>query len=87
MVCAGPPPLEPPTRGLAAVRHELGLWLRCIVAWIITVILLIALIAYVDSEAVTEGLHVWFRIAFGSIVLWFVFGPGWSLLFFRREAK
>jgi hypothetical protein len=82
---SGPSPVIGPARGWAAVREELALWLRCIVAWAITVALLIGLIAYVDNEAITRELYVWFRIAFGSIVLWFVFGPVWRLLFFRRE--
>lgn len=81
----GPPPVVAPTRGWGAVRHELALWLRCVVAWIIAVPLLIALIAYVDNPSNTRELEAWFRIAFGSIVLWFVFGPVWSLVFFRRE--
>jgi len=81
----GPPPVASPTRGWPAVRYELGLWLRCIVAWVITIVLLIGLIAYVDDEAQTRELESWFRIAFGSTFLWFVFGPLWRLVFFRRE--
>jgi hypothetical protein len=54
------------------------------VAWIIAVVLLVGLIAYLDNEAVTQPLHQWFRIAFGSVFLWFVFGPVWSLVFFKR---
>jgi hypothetical protein len=80
----GPPPAAAP-RGWRAVRQELELWLRSIVAWIITVVLLGALIAYIDNEAATSELFSWYRIAFGSIFLWFVFGPLWSLVFFRRE--
>lgn len=83
---SGPPPVTTPSRGWPAVQYELALWLRCIVAWVITVALLIALIAYVDSEAITQELYYWFRIAFGSVIVWFVFGPVWSLLFFRRQA-
>jgi hypothetical protein len=83
---SGPPPVTTPKRGWPAVQYELALWLRCIVAWIITVALLIALIAYVDNEAISRELHSWFRIAFGSVIVWFVFGPVWSLLFFRRRA-
>lgn len=83
----GPPPVASPTRGWPAVQHEFALWLRCIVAWVITVVLLIALIAYVNSEPVTQELHDWFRIGFGSIIFWFVFGPAWSLLFFRRQTS
>jgi hypothetical protein len=81
----GPAPLPPPARGWPAVRYEFGLWLRCVVAWIITLALLVALIAFVDDAARTEALGQWFRFALGGIVLWFVFGPAWSLVFFRRE--
>lgn len=84
---AGPPPAVPPTRGWAAVRYELQLWLRSIVAWIITLVLLSTLIAYVDNEAATQPLQHWFRIAFGGVLFWFIFGPVWSLVFFKREAK
>ena len=83
---SGPPPATTPVFGWADVRQELVLWLRCIVAWIITVAILIVLIGYIDNEAITRELYVWFRIAFGSVILWFVFGPVWSLVFFRREA-
>jgi hypothetical protein len=81
----GPPPVKAPTYGWPALRYELSLWLRFIVGVVITVALLIALIAYVDNEAVTQGLHVWFRIAFFSPIVWFLFGPVWTLVFMRRE--
>ncbi len=81
----GPPPQPPPSRGWAAVRHELLLWLRAIVAWVITLVLLIGLMAYIDDEAATRELRLWFRVAFGSVILWFVFGPVWSLVFSRHE--
>jgi hypothetical protein len=84
---SGPPPVAPPKRGWPAVQYELGLWLRCIVAWVITVALLSTLIAYVDNEAISRELYGWFRIAFGSIIVWFVFGPVWRLLFFGRRAS
>ncbi len=80
----GPPPVITPTRGWPAVKYELALWLRCIVAAVITVALLIALIAYVGDESKTKALDAWFGIAMGSVVMWFVFGPAWTLLFFRR---
>ena len=83
----GPPPVKAPSVGWAAVHYELALWIRSIVAWIIAVVLLIALIAYIDNEAVTQPLHEWFRIAIGSILVWFIFGPLWSLVFFRRTEK
>lgn len=81
---SGPPPGLAPTRGWPAVRYELALWFRSIVAWAITLALLIALIAYIDNETATRELHTWFRIAFGSMLLWFIFGPLWRLVFFRR---
>ncbi len=84
---AGPAPVKAPDRGWKAVRYDLQLWFRCIVAWVIALSLLSALIAYVGDGARTEPLHLWFRVAFGSILFWFIFGPAWSLLFFRREAK
>lgn len=83
---SGPPPVTAPAFGWADVRQELVLWLRCIAAWVITIAILIVLIGYIDNEAITRELYVWFRIAFGSVILWFVFGPVWSLVFFRRKA-
>ncbi len=82
----GPPPSAAPTRGWAVVRYDLVLWLRSIAAWAIAAALLIALIAFVGDDDKTRALRDWFRIAFGSVVLWFVFGPLWSLVFFRRES-
>jgi hypothetical protein len=81
----GPAPSPAPDRGWPAVRHEFGLWLRSVVAWLITLSLLLALIAFIDDAARTEALEQWFRFAFGGVILWFVFGPAWSLVFFRRE--
>jgi hypothetical protein len=80
----GPPPVKAPSVGWAAVRYELGLWIRSLVAWLIAIVLLIGLIAFLDNEAITQPLHQWFRIAFGSAIVWFIFGPLWSLVFFRR---
>jgi hypothetical protein len=84
----GPLPVAAPKRGWPVVRYDLMLWLRCILAWVITLALLTSLIAYLDNAQVTEELSSWFRIAFGSVVLWFVFGPLWALLFlsWRRES-
>jgi len=82
----GPPPAKAPSLGWPAVRYEFALWFRSIVAWVIAVALLIALIAYINNEAVTKTLEQWFRIAFGSVIVWFIFGPLWSLVFFRRTA-
>lgn len=83
---SGPTPSKAPTRGWAAVRFELKLWLRCIVACAILVVLIAALIAIAASPGSTEPLEAWYKHAFGCVVIWFFFGPVWSLLFVRRGA-
>jgi hypothetical protein len=83
----GPPPVRAPSRGMPALRYELALWVRCIVAWAITLALLVALIAYVDDEAITKGLNGWFGIALISTVAWFVLGPVWSLFYLGSESS
>lgn len=79
----GPPPPKPPV-GWASVRYELQLWGLCILAACIIYILLIGMIGLVDQPARTEALNLWFRIPLGSVFFWFVFGPLWSLVFFKR---
>ena len=76
---AGPVPAKAPSRGWKAVRYDLNLWGRCIVACIITMALVEALIWLVGSSGTTEPLLAWHKHAFGCIVLWFVFGPAWSV--------
>ncbi|MGM9485908.1 hypothetical protein [Ideonella sp. YS5] len=83
----GPPPATIPTSGWPAVQYELSLWLRCIVAAVITVALFSALISFVDNKAITQELYEWFSIAFGLVAVWFVFGPAWRLVFFRRRHR
>jgi hypothetical protein len=84
---SGPVPARAPTTGWSPVRFEFGLWLRCIAAWIIAFALLEGLIAYVGNDAITNPLQAWYKIGFGCVFFWFIFGPGWSLVFFRREAR
>ncbi|ROZ75387.1 hypothetical protein [Ramlibacter sp. WS9] len=84
---SGPVPTKAPTTGWSPVRLELGLWLRCIAAWIIAFALLEALIAYVGNDAITNPLQAWYKFGFGCVFFWFIFGPVWSLVFFRREAR
>ena len=84
---AGPVPAKAPSRGWPAVRYEFGLWGRCIVASIITTVLVEALLQLVGDAEVAEPLLAWHRHAFGCIVLWFVFGPAWSVAtVWRRES-
>lgn len=77
---AGPVPTKAPSRGWAAVRYDLGLWGRCIVACVITMVLVEALVQFVGGAEFTEPLLAWQKHAFGCIVLWFFFGPAWSLV-------
>ena len=83
---AGPTPPKLPSRGWPAVRYELNLWARCIVACIITMLLLEALIHFVGTGETTEPLLAWQKYAFGCIVMWFFFGPVWSLATSWRRA-
>ena len=84
---AGAAPGGAPTAGWKAVRFEFKLWLRCIAAWIIAFALLEALMAYVGDDAITQPLHDWYKFGFGCVFFWFIFGPVWRLVFFRREAR
>ncbi|MGH8107603.1 MAG: hypothetical protein ACREO1_02655, partial [Arenimonas sp.] len=82
-----PAPSKAPTRGWPALRYELLLWLRCLVAVAITMVLLLGLIVFVNNEAATEALNEWFGIAISCAIIWFIFGPVWVLVFssWRRE--
>ena len=84
---SGPVPAKAPSGGWGAVRFDLALWLRCIAAWIIALALIEALIAYVANDAVTQPLLRWYKHGFGCVVLWFLFGPVWSLFVVRRRAR
>jgi hypothetical protein len=76
---AGPVPAKAPSGGWQAVRYDFSLWGRCIVACIITMILVEALVRFVGNGEATQPLLAWHKHAFGCIVLWFFFGPAWSL--------
>ena len=76
---AGPVPEKAPSRGWKAVRYEFNLWGRCIVACIITIALVEALVQFLGSVETAQPLLAWHKHAFGCVVLWFVFGPVWSL--------
>jgi hypothetical protein len=76
---AGPAPPKPPSHGWQAVRYELSLWARCIVACILTMFLVESLIQFVGAGETAEPLMAWHKHAFGCIVIWFFFGPVWSL--------
>lgn len=80
-----PAPPATPTRGWLALRHEILLWGRCLVAVGITLTLLGALIALVNDDAATKALRDWVPICIGSAVAWFIFGPIWTLIFSARR--
>jgi hypothetical protein len=74
-----------PLWGWADVRHELGLWARCLLAVTIISTLLFAMITILDRPGQTQALEIWYRIPLGTAFFWFIFGPLWSLVFFKRE--
>ena len=76
---AGPVPPKAPASGWALVRYDFNLWIRCVVACAITVVLIELLILLVGRGDATLALLAWHKHAFGCVVLWFVFGPVWSL--------
>ncbi|MCP5476543.1 MAG: hypothetical protein H7A19_17065 [Rhodanobacteraceae bacterium] len=83
---AGPTPSKAPSHGWPAVRYDLNLWGRCIVACIITVALIEALVQFISPGASSQPLLAWHKHAFGCVVLWFFFGPVWSLATAWRRA-
>ena len=84
---AGPAPVKAPSSGWLAVRYDFNLWGRCIVACIITMALVEALVQLVGASEITQPLLRWHKQAFGCIVLWFFFGPVWSLATAWRRAR
>ena len=84
---SGPAPPKAPSSGWAGIQFELKLWLRCVVACVILVLLIDALIAIVANSAATASLEAWYKYAFGCVIIWFIFGPTWNLLLIRRGAR
>ena len=84
---AGLKPTKAPSRGWAAVSYDFKLWGRCILACLITMVLVEALVRFVADRDATQPLLAWHRHAFGCIVLWFLFGPVWSLATAWRHAR
>ena len=84
---SGPKADQPPNERWPAVRYELRLWVRWIFAATTIMALLAGMIAFVDNDSQTEALRNWFRVAFGMVVFWFVFGPVWTLLLFKRRVS
>ena len=83
----GPPPSKPPSRGWASVLYELKLWARCLLAIFIIYFLLFAVTTFVDQPSRTQALEIWYWIPLGTAFFWFIFGPLWQLIFFKRESN
>jgi hypothetical protein len=83
----GPAPAKAPARGRELIRYDLELWGRCIVACLVTMLLVEALVRFLGKGEATQPLLAWQKHAFGCIVLWFFFGPAWSLAIAWRRAK
>ena len=84
---AGPAPAKAPLGGWALVRYDFTLWGRCVAAAVITMALVEALEQFVGNAETTRALRAWHKHAFGAIVLWFLFGPAWSLATAWRRAR
>jgi hypothetical protein len=83
----GPPPSYNAKNRLALVIEDLKLWLRCIGAAVVIYALLIMMIEFVGDSTKTEALNIWFKIPLFTIFFWFLFGPLWSLVFFKRASQ
>jgi hypothetical protein len=82
----GATPAKAPSRGWELVRYEFKLWGRCIAACLITMVLVEALVEFIGRSEAVQPLLAWQKHAFGCIVLWFFFGPLWSLATAWRRA-
>lgn len=80
-----PVPPKAPAHGWPALRYEMRLWARCLVAVAITLVLVSALIALVGDAHATKALRGWFIFPVGVAVFWFIFGPLWTLVFSSRQ--
>lgn len=83
---SGSGPAEPPSAGWASVKYELQLWVRCLVAGLITCFLLFVVIELVDQPDNTQVLQMWYRIPPAAAFFWFIFGPLWQIVFLKRDA-
>ena len=83
----GQPPSSEAKIGWALVIEDFTLWFRCIGAVAIVYVLIILMIEFVGDPTKTEALQIWFKIPFFTVFFWFVFGPLWSLVFFKRASQ
>jgi hypothetical protein len=83
----GPLPSSEARNGWALVLEDLKLWFRCLGAVVIIYVLLLLMINFEGDSSKTEALQVWLKIPFFTVFFWFVFGPLWSLIFFKRAPR
>lgn len=81
----GPRPVGPPEYGWEAVKYDLKLWLQCILACFITYIILQVSTVLVANNEQTQALQYWIPLLKGTVFLWFVFGPLWSILSVKKQ--
>ena len=77
-------PADAPTYGWALIRYEIIWWLRCVLAVVVTQTLIFAAIIMVNDPLKTSELDIWLTFPLFTVLLWFIFGPAWVILFNRR---
>jgi len=75
----GPRPPRVPSGGRAKVVHEWRLWLRVLLAWVVSVAILGVLLLLADDGPQRETLLGWAGRATLVMVIWFVAGPVWQV--------
>ncbi len=83
----GDPVAKAPTQGRELIRYEFIWWLRCVLAVVVTQILVFLAIVFIDDPEKSEELNLWFSLPLVTVVLWFIFGPMWVLLFNRSSRE
>ena len=78
----GPAPQKPPTHGYPLLKYELKWFGRCLVAVLTTISLSYLAILTVNNPERTEAFELWMYLPIPTAILWFIFGPLWSLLFY-----
>ncbi len=73
---------KPPSHGLELLLFELRWFGRCLVAVSVTIFLSYLAIVLVNDPSRTEAFELWMQLPLVTAVLWFLFGPLWSLVFY-----